>query len=62
VSEQISAEAIAYANDPATDRTFLACKFLEAMLTGNHPANPHTYVADAFVLADLFIAAQKDGR
>jgi hypothetical protein len=53
-------EAAAYANDPATDRNFLAFKFLEAMLSGTHPANYKTYVSDAFVLADEFIARAKE--
>lgn len=46
-----------YANDPATDRSFLACKFLEALLTSD--ASIHRNIKDtvtyAYGMADEFI-------
>lgn len=52
-------EAAKYANDPATDRTFLAQRYLEAMLVRNMPGNPKYYVQIAFELADEFIEKAK---
>ena len=52
-------EAAKYANDPSTDRAFLAQRFLEAMLVRNVPGNPKHYVQIAYELADEFIAKAK---
>lgn len=55
-----SPEAKAYANDPATDRTFLAAKFLESMLREGLPTNTDRWVKTAFEIADKFVKKSKE--
>lgn len=48
-------EAVKYVNDPTTDRTYLAQRYLEAMLVRQCPTDPSNWVRIAFELADEFL-------
>lgn len=52
-------ESVKYANDPSTDRNFLAFQFLKAMLMTNVTNQDKAWVSYAFALADEFIKQGK---